>query len=461
MLPLPLMLWAQIYRRREYGSNVFAMAFIAPVVAIAVWPWLWYDGIRRFFSYIMFYVEHQKTAVFYMNRVWGYGRAGAPFYYPLHITALVLPIWILVFLALGLIRAVFSTVSRPVTVLFLLMALSWIGLSMLPQAPRYDGERLFFPAFAFLALLAGGGFAMLFGGFRRWRERRGAAPGREVGYIAAIALIIVGVFGSAIVYFSHPNELNYYNEFVGGPRGAEREGFETSYWGEAVNEDVTGYLSTILEPGDKVKVLALNELAFENLRQWGRLPANVDFSPDEPPYDYVVMQVRQGFMGTIERRLYRSKEPLKVFEANGVPRIMVFDGATLGDIFGVAPPAETTTTGTAATTGTQTLHDVDTTSTAALTPLLTDIPTTASSLESLTAGSGPTTASAETTAVAVLDLPTSTSETTATEERLSTVAVELLTQPRSAETSAPGIYEGNLPTTGILLELAPLENNSL
>ena len=128
MLPIPLMLWGQIYKRRDYGSNVFAMAFVAPVVMLALWPWLWYDGLKRFFAYLIFYVDHQATAVFYMNRIWGYIHGPiAPFYYPLHITALVLPLWILFFLIIGLVRALFSSVRRPVTVLFVLMAASWLG----------------------------------------------------------------------------------------------------------------------------------------------------------------------------------------------------------------------------------------------------------------------------------------------------------------------------------------------
>src|SRR5690606_5668556 len=118
-----------------------------------------------------------------------------------------------------------------------------------------------------------------------------------------IVLLLLTSYGAADLYFSHPNQLNYFNWSVGRARGAYDRGFETSYWGEAVNEDVTEYLNTILEPGDKVKVLALNELAFENLRQWGKLPAKVDFSPDEPPYDYAILQVRQGFMRSRERSL--------------------------------------------------------------------------------------------------------------------------------------------------------------
>lgn len=338
-LPLPLILWGQLYKRREYASNVFAMLVVAPAVALVLWPWLWYDSFARFVNYLGFYLEHQKTAVYYLGRIWGYGSPTAPLTYPLHITAVALPEWLLFFLALGLLRAVFSTISRPVSVLFALLAIFWISLSMMPNAPRYDGERLWFPAFAFIALLAGGGFSLLFGRVRKWRERRDVASAhRETGYVAALSLLVIAIYGAGDLYFTHPNELNYFNWIAGRAKGAYDDGFETSYWGEAVNDDVTAYLSQITKPGDKVKVLALNDEAFENLRQWGKLPEKVDFSPDAPPYDFAVLQVRQGFMRGPERRLWRAKKPLRVFEANGVPRIMVFDAKAIADVF-PAPPA--------------------------------------------------------------------------------------------------------------------------
>lgn len=439
---VPLMLWGQVYKRREYGSNVFAMIFIAPLIALAMWPWLWYDTFERFVNYLGFYLHHQKTAVFYMGRTWGYGRPDAPFYYAPHITALVVPVWMLFFVALGLIRALFSTISRPVTVLFVLMTAFWIGLAMLPGAPRYDGERLWFPAFAFIGLLAGGGFSLLFSGVRRWRDRRElAGAARETSYMAVIALVVFGIYGVVDLFITHPNELNYYNWITGRTKGAyDKKAFETSYWGEAVNDEVTSYLGTILKPGDKVKTLALNEEAFENLRRWGKLPEKVDFSPDMPPYDYAILQVRQGFMTQRERELWLGREPLKVFEAGGVPRIMIFDATTIANVF-PAPEGESVsrtvsadadaedgssvspmdsasqTTGTAVSSGvtSETAPGaVLTTSGATIQPINSDMTTAAATrandretTEAIDQSTTPDT----TTATAVLDLPDTSTQT--------------------------------------------------
>lgn len=424
MLPVPLMIWGQIYRRRDYASNVFAMIFVAPVIMLAVWPWLWYDTFHRFFSYLMFYLEHQVTAVFYLGRVWGYTRGpAAPIYYPLHIAAVAIPVWILVFLALGVLRSLLSTVRRPVTVLFSLMAISWFALSMLPNAPRYDGERLFFPAFAFLALLAGGGVGLIFDWVYKWRVRRGSYTARrETGFIATITLLLLAAYGTAEVYFSHPNQLNFFNWIVGKSQGAYDKEFETSYWGEAVNEDVVDYLNEILEPGDRVKTLALNSLAFENLREWDKLPPNVDFSPASPPYDYHIMQIRQGFMGRAEWSVFYKAKPLRTFEAQGVPRIVIYRSEDVDAVLGV--PVEPIPVADAPTTASESLttttvpvlspDDAATTDTPEATTTPDDetpLPGTTVTVTAIDWISTPTTLEAPvartTNAVSVLDLPNS------------------------------------------------------
>lgn len=362
LLPLALVLWGQIYRRRDYASNLFAMVFIAPAVALALWPWLWQDGLRKIFSFILFYADHQKTAVYYMGQVWGYNQGPAPWHYPFVISGYCVPEWILLLFAGGLLRAIAQLYSRPVPMLFVFLCVLWLGASALPAAPKYDGERLFFPLFVSVALLAGGGFSAIFAYMERVRRSRRLPDSSEVAWAAAVALGVLGLIGIVDLSVSHPNQLNYYNWLAGRPKGAYENGFETSYWGEAINEEVAGYLSRQAKPGQKVQVFALNEVAFDNLRQWGKIPSNVDFSPELPPFDLILLHVRQGFFGKAERALHMgSLKPLQTFSAQGVPRIQVFQGnalellmstATLPTELPVAPPAPAAQTPPAVPTST-------------------------------------------------------------------------------------------------------------
>lgn len=332
LLPLPLLIWGQLFRRRDYASGMFFLLLLGPVVALLVWPWLWHDTLRRFFSFLLFYADHQSTAVMYMGRLWGYTHGpAAPWHYPWVITAVSLPEWILLLVFLGFVRAVVQVLARPVPVLWVFCALLWLGFSSLPGSPKYDGERLFFPAFFFLGLLAGAGFTGIFD-FIAWKESQMTLLRPRNGYGPApwAAAAVLLCWGIIDMQASHPNQLNYYNWIVGRTAGAYKRGYETSYWHEALNSDVTEWLQTNLQPGDRVKVLAMNGLAFDHLRRWGKLPGDVDFAPSEPPFDYLVLQVRQGFMGRMEKHLHHNVKPLAEFKAQGVPRVQIFRGEDAG-----------------------------------------------------------------------------------------------------------------------------------
>lgn len=333
LLPLPLMIWGQIYKRNRYASSVFAMVFLSPLLVFALWPWLWQNGVLKFLQYLAFYAQHQSTSVFYLGRMWGYNHGGpAPWHYPFLITILSLPEWMLLFLTFGILRAIGQSWKRPVPVLFLLMAGLAFLVAALPGQPKYDGERLFFSAFPFIALLCGGGFAGLFFLIPQPKDatHQNRAYRNWIGGLVLLAFILLGIVDLAV---SYPNHLNYYNWIAGRPKGALKRGFETSYWGEALNNEVIDELNRSVAPGQTVRPLALNALALTNLQAWNKLRRDIKISDVENP-DWFVLQVRQGMMGRVERHLHESVTPYRTFYAQGVPRIQLFKITTSA----AAPP---------------------------------------------------------------------------------------------------------------------------
>ena len=65
-----------------------------------------------------------------------------------------------------------------------------------------------------------------------WRDR--AAAGRMC--CAAVLALVVLVPAAWQLIRVHPFELSYYNELIGGPRGAWHRGFELTYWYDAFND---------------------------------------------------------------------------------------------------------------------------------------------------------------------------------------------------------------------------------
>ena len=104
---------------------------------------------------------------------------------------------------------------------FVLLVFSW------PGTPVYDGVRLFLMVFPLWAVWVGIGARLLIG-----RPTVAAWPLRLRYGMLAVFVVLQGT--GLIVY--HPCQLSYYNLLVGGLPGAQRLGFEVTYWGDTVRE---------------------------------------------------------------------------------------------------------------------------------------------------------------------------------------------------------------------------------
>ena len=127
------------------------------------------------------------------------------------------------------------------TMTFLLLVFSW------PGTPVYDGARLFLMVFPLAAIWVGVGARQLvlrYGGDasisdasndRCASEERTARLRRRTVVAIVVALIALQAVGLAVY---RPCYLSYYNLLVGGLAGAERLGFEATYWGDSIDESM-------------------------------------------------------------------------------------------------------------------------------------------------------------------------------------------------------------------------------
>lgn len=341
-LPIPLILWAHLYARRQYANNLFAMIFMGPVVFVLCWPWLWPDPVMRMLQYLAFHARHQMTASFFLGQKWGYGDVNAPWFYPLAVTGATLPLTALALIGLGVARTLAALPRRPLEALYLLCALTMLGVACAPGTPKYDMERLFLPLFPFLALLGGSGAVAALGGLQRlaaWGAARRKGAGeinspRAVSWAALALGALILLDGGGAIWRHRPYHLSYFNPLVGGLSGVyENKLFETTYWGEALNEDVIAALNA-LPPGTTIKPLALHAKCLQDLQLWGMLDG--DLLIDKPKrlitggvpveyYDYHLLLMRQGFFTRPERALAeRGRFKGMIWKKDGVPMIGLY-----------------------------------------------------------------------------------------------------------------------------------------
>jgi 4-amino-4-deoxy-L-arabinose transferase-like glycosyltransferase len=239
-------LWLLFYHRRS-GRAWLAFLLSLPVallVLVAGWPWIWRDPAAGLVNWVKFFRVHFEIRQWYAGKLY----VKTPWYLAPVMVGITTPVALLALAIIGIFKQETKPESttdgtdgrRRVRIsdwsgLHLLGILTVVGYYMLPITAIHDQERLLLPAFLQLAVLAGGGFALLYAWLARrlaaWLRKREAGFGRIarslLGVGLAVLLLLPGLLG---IIRLHPFELSYYSEAVGGTTGAQRSGMETTYY---------------------------------------------------------------------------------------------------------------------------------------------------------------------------------------------------------------------------------------
>ena len=185
------------------------------------WPWLWQSPIDRIWDFFNFFTRHQHIPTYYF----GSQYTEPPWHLPPVLTLLVTPALIVLLFFVGLFSKAFPIRERLFVLANLALAVGIISIS----PSKHDGIRLFLPAIPFLYLIAGAGLVTTYGYFRElaqsWKQVRHGPL-----IFSALASFLLGLTIIQSVVRYHPYETAYFNEFVGGDRGAVAHGLEYEYW---------------------------------------------------------------------------------------------------------------------------------------------------------------------------------------------------------------------------------------
>ncbi len=224
LLP-PVLVWFLWHRGRKGIVPAVVWGSCGAITFFLSWPWLWYAPVERLREYFHTATERQALHTYYLGQVWN--DVDVPWHYPWVMLIAVLPLG---FLALGLVGIGTSRsrlLSDPLLSLALASGACVLLIFSWPGTPVYDGVRLFLMVIPLWAVFVGLGARAVF------EARFWSTTSSRMQY-GALALF-VALQGTGTVLM-HPVQLSHYGFIVGGSRGAERLGFEPTYWGDAITQ---------------------------------------------------------------------------------------------------------------------------------------------------------------------------------------------------------------------------------
>jgi 4-amino-4-deoxy-L-arabinose transferase-like glycosyltransferase len=247
-LPIALVLWTLIFRRKWYMAlRIFLMGIGAVATFFAVWPWLYHHTWPRILEYVDFHQHHFDIGGYYFGQYY----VPPPWPFVFVMTFLVVPLTVLLLSFIGMARARRGKQDNGLGWLLIISALVPLLVFPLGKTLVYDNERLFMPMFPFLAALAGVGFGWVLVWLRKLLERVSRVDlYMPVGIVVGILCMLPQTITASRLY---PHLLSYYSEGVGGLPGAIRLGFETTYWCESYAAAIP-YINEHAKPGDRVWV---------------------------------------------------------------------------------------------------------------------------------------------------------------------------------------------------------------
>jgi hypothetical protein len=264
-----------------------ALLVIGPLVAIALWPWLWFDTLAHAAAWVRFHLQHVHYNFEYLGTNWN--APPYPWHVPVVTTLLTVPVVTTLAALLGggalalarrwrwaaaaapplapPVRAAASGApgaaddrrERAPVLLLVLSAGVAMGPFLIGRAPIFGAEKHWAPAMPTLCILAALGVvaagrlavhALVVAG--RLAEARA-----RVARFLSIALLGAAVLAAAAVETvrAQPYALTHYNALAGGAPGGADLGMNRQFWGYSVR-GVLPYLDQLAPaPGQPARAV--------------------------------------------------------------------------------------------------------------------------------------------------------------------------------------------------------------
>ncbi len=246
-IPVPIAVWALCRWKSRAILPIAAFGLTGCLVFFIGWQWMWLDPVRNVVGYFERAVDRAVVNVWYFNE--RIADRDVPWHYPFVMFLVTVPIGLHALAIIGVVDSLRRErePSRWLSLDSLVLASLAFPLVIfaVPGITVYDGVRLFLMSFPLWAMFAGRGGQCAY----IWLAQRIPSP-------AAIGLM-VGLLATQFygVISLHPFQLSYHNVLVGGLAGAERLGFEPTYWSDSLNGTFFERVVANVPPGSAIHVV--------------------------------------------------------------------------------------------------------------------------------------------------------------------------------------------------------------
>ena len=326
-------LWQSLRTMRV--QTLLGLFVVAPLVLIALWPWMWFDTVAHLRDWLAFHLNHVHYNFEYLGKNWN----APPFTWHIALvtTLFTVPLATLVAALIGfsfLVRRYLrgqAEKNSPALLLFLSAGVA-MGPFLLRSTPIFGAEKHWAPAIPSLCIFAGLGVA--------WMSKQAGEALREYRPTwtfpwldKALAFVMVTTVSSAALYETvqaHPYSLSHYNALAGGAKGGASLGMNRQFWGYSAR-GVLPYLNQFATPGTEVPVYT-----HDASPAWGHYLAQGLLAAGLPNAGHELAGIRKSKIALVihERHFnrhdymiweaYQKVQPSFVLLHEGVPLVSVY-----------------------------------------------------------------------------------------------------------------------------------------
>jgi len=318
-----------------------AMLVLGPLVAIFLWPWLWFDTWTHVTDWIGFHKGHTHYNFEYLGANWNHDPF--PWHVSIVTTLLTIPVATFVAGVIGAAHLGYKAYRResvdesrgPALLMFLSAGGAMGPFVLLHDSPIFGAEKHFAAAMVTICIYAGVGVVVAGRMLAQSLIANGIGAGRKrLVTIAAVSALSVSVGGAALVETvdAQPYALSHYNALAGGAPGGADLGMNRQFWGYSAR-GVLGFLESEMQRTGKPRLPVYfhdadmtigwyhqAKLLSTRIRHSGREQRGISSSQ----YAIVVHELHFNRHDYMIWKTYKTVQPVFVLTTDGVPIVSVY-----------------------------------------------------------------------------------------------------------------------------------------